>query len=32
MSWSPGAITDKDEIAVGGISALRGILLKLGAG
>jgi membrane fusion protein, heavy metal efflux system len=27
-----GAITEKDEIAVGGISALRGILLKLGAG
>ena len=27
-----GAITDKDEVAVGGISALRGILLKLGAG
>jgi membrane fusion protein, heavy metal efflux system len=27
-----GPITDKDEIATGGISALRGILLKLGAG
>ncbi len=27
-----GAITDKDEVAVGGISALRGILLKLGGG
>ncbi|MEO6382099.1 MAG: efflux RND transporter periplasmic adaptor subunit [Nitrobacter sp.] len=27
-----GAITDRDEVAVGGISALRGILLKLGAG
>ena len=27
-----GAITDKNEVAVGGISALRGILLKLGAG
>jgi membrane fusion protein, heavy metal efflux system len=27
-----GPITDKDEIAIGGISALRGILLKLGAG
>lgn len=27
-----GAITDKDEVAVSGISALRGILLKLGAG
>jgi RND family efflux transporter MFP subunit len=27
-----GGITDKDEVAVGGISALRGILLKLGAG
>ncbi len=27
-----GAITDKDDVAVGGISALRGILLKLGAG
>jgi RND family efflux transporter MFP subunit len=27
-----GAITDKDEVAVGGISALRGILLKLGSG
>ena len=27
-----GAITDKDEVAVGGISALRGILLRLGAG
>jgi cobalt-zinc-cadmium efflux system membrane fusion protein len=27
-----GPITDKDEVAVGGISALRGILLKLGAG
>ncbi|HET7889847.1 MAG TPA: efflux RND transporter periplasmic adaptor subunit [Bradyrhizobium sp.] len=27
-----GPITEKDEIAVGGISALRGILLKLGAG
>ena len=27
-----GAITDQDEVAVGGISALRGILLKLGAG
>lgn len=27
-----GAITDTDEVAVGGISALRGILLKLGAG
>ncbi len=27
-----GAITDKDEVAVSGISALRGILLRLGAG
>jgi RND family efflux transporter MFP subunit len=27
-----GPITDKDEVAVGGISALRGILLRLGAG
>jgi len=27
-----GPITDKDEVASGGISALRGILLKLGAG
>ena len=27
-----GPISDKDEVAVGGISALRGILLKLGAG
>ena len=27
-----GPITDKDEVAIGGISALRGILLKLGAG
>ena len=27
-----GPITDKDEIATGGISALRGIVLKLGAG
>lgn len=27
-----GALTDKDEVAVSGISALRGILLKLGAG
>ena len=27
-----GGITDKDEVAVGGIPALRGILLKLGAG
>ena len=27
-----GAITDQDEVAVGGISALRGILLRLGAG
>ncbi len=27
-----GSITDKDQVAVGGISALRGILLKLGAG
>jgi RND family efflux transporter MFP subunit len=27
-----GAITDKNEVAVGGISALRGILLRLGAG
>ncbi len=27
-----GTITDKDEVAVSGISALRGILLKLGAG
>jgi len=27
-----GAITDKDEVATSGISALRGILLKLGAG
>lgn len=27
-----GPITDKDDVAVGGISALRGILLKLGAG
>jgi len=27
-----GPITDKDEVATGGISALRGILLKLGAG
>jgi membrane fusion protein, heavy metal efflux system len=27
-----GPITDKDDIAVGGISALRGILLRLGAG
>jgi membrane fusion protein, heavy metal efflux system len=27
-----GAISDKDEVAVSGISALRGILLRLGAG
>ncbi|UPT89221.1 efflux RND transporter periplasmic adaptor subunit [Bradyrhizobium barranii subsp. apii] len=27
-----GTLTDKDEVAVSGISALRGILLKLGAG
>jgi membrane fusion protein, heavy metal efflux system len=27
-----GPITDKDEVASGGISSLRGILLKLGAG
>jgi cobalt-zinc-cadmium efflux system membrane fusion protein len=27
-----GPITDKDEVAAGGISALRGILLRLGAG
>jgi len=27
-----GPITEKDEVASGGISALRGILLKLGAG
>jgi hypothetical protein len=27
-----GPITDKDEVAVSGIAALRGILLKLGAG
>ncbi len=27
-----GAITDKDEVAVSGITALRGILLRLGAG
>lgn len=27
-----GPITDKDNVASGGISALRGILLKLGAG
>ncbi len=27
-----GAITDEDEVAVSGISALRGVLLKLGAG
>jgi membrane fusion protein, heavy metal efflux system len=27
-----GPITEKDQVAVGGISALRGILLKLGAG
>jgi len=27
-----GAITDKDQVAVSGISALRGILLRLGAG
>ena len=27
-----GAITDKDEVAVSGISALRGILLRLGTG
>ncbi len=27
-----GAITDEDEVAASGISALRGILLKLGAG
>ena len=27
-----GPITERDEIAIGGISALRGILLKLGAG
>jgi membrane fusion protein, heavy metal efflux system len=27
-----GAITDKDDIAISGISALRGILLRLGAG
>jgi membrane fusion protein, heavy metal efflux system len=27
-----GPITDKDDVASGGISALRGILLKLGAG
>jgi hypothetical protein len=27
-----GAITDHDDVAIGGISALRGILLKLGAG
>lgn len=26
-----GAITDKDEVAAGGISVLRGILLHLGA-
>jgi hypothetical protein len=26
-----GAITDKDEVAVSGITALRGILLRLGA-
>ncbi len=27
-----GAITDKDEVVVSGISAIRGILLRLGAG
>jgi multidrug efflux pump subunit AcrA (membrane-fusion protein) len=27
-----GALTNNDEVAVSGISALRGILLKLGAG
>jgi len=27
-----GPITDKDEVAIGGISALRGVLLGLGAG
>jgi len=27
-----GGITDKDEVAISGISALRGILLRLGAG
>ena len=27
-----GAITDKDEVAISGITALRGILLRLGAG
>ena len=27
-----GAITDKDEVAVSGLSALRGMLLRLGAG
>ena len=27
-----GPISDKDEIAIGGISALRGILLRLGHG
>jgi cobalt-zinc-cadmium efflux system membrane fusion protein len=27
-----GEITDKNEVAVSGISALRGILLRLGAG
>lgn len=27
-----GALTDRDEVAISGISALRGILLKLGAG
>jgi cobalt-zinc-cadmium efflux system membrane fusion protein len=26
-----GAITDKDQVAITGISALRGILLRLGA-
>jgi hypothetical protein len=26
-----GAITDQDQVAVAGISALRGILLRLGA-
>ena len=27
-----GAITDQNEVAISGISALRGILLRLGAG
>jgi membrane fusion protein, heavy metal efflux system len=27
-----GPISDKDEVAIGGISALRGILSRLGAG